>query len=90
MESIWCKTCGREKAPALKGNIETDVAVIGGGMAGILTAWQLEQAGVRTVVLETDRIGGGQTQNTTAKITAQHGMFCHSFIEKKGEDTTRK
>lgn len=45
MESIWCKTCGREKAPALKGNIETDVAVIGGGMAGILTAWQLEQAG---------------------------------------------
>ena len=29
MESIWCKTCGREKAPALKGNIETDVAVEG-------------------------------------------------------------
>ena len=90
MESIWCETCSREKAPALEGNVETDVAVIGGGMAGILTAWQLEQAGVRTVVLEADRIGGGQTQNTTAKITAQHGMFCHSFIEKKGEDTARK
>ena len=52
-------------------------------MAGILTAWQLEQAGVRTVVLEADQIGQGQTKNTTAKITVQHGLFCHTFLEKK-------
>ena len=44
MESIWTQTCNhREKRPALDRQIETDVAVIGGGMAGILTAWQLEQ-----------------------------------------------
>lgn len=65
------------------------MAVIGGGMAGILTAWQLEQAGVRTVVLEADQIGQGQTKNTTAKITVQHGLFCHTFLEKKGEETAR-
>ena len=90
MESIWSKTCHREKRPALDCPIEADVVVIGGGMAGILTAWQLEQAGVHAVVLEADQIGGGQTKNTTAKITAQHGMFCHSFIEKKGEEAARK
>ena len=90
MESIWSKTCHRKKSPALDRHIEADAAVIGGGMAGILTAWQLEQAGVHAVVLEADQIGGGQTKNTTAKITAQHGMFCHSFIEKKGEETARK
>lgn len=90
MESIWSKTYNRKKNPVLKGHIQTDAAVIGGGMAGILTAWHLERAGVRTVILEADRIGGGQTKNTTAKITSQHGMFCHTFIEKKGEETAKK
>ena len=90
MESIWCKTCDIKRYPELEGNVKTDVVVIGAGMAGILTAWQLEQAGVHTVVLEADTIGAGQTQNTTAKITSQHEMFCHSFIEKKGKETAKK
>lgn len=89
MESIWSKTCDIKKCPVLTEHIEADVAVIGGGMAGILTAWQLEQAGVHAVVLEAARIGGGQTENTTAKITSQHGLFCHTFLEKKGEETAR-
>ncbi len=90
MESIWSKTCIREKRPALEGHIKADVVIIGGGMAGILTAWQLKQAGVHAVILEADLIGSGQTKNTTAKITAQHGMFCHTFIQKKGEEAARK
>lgn len=90
MDSIWTKTFTNRKRVSLKGDIRADVAVIGGGMTGILTAWQLKQAGVRAVVLEADRIGGGQTGNTTAKVTSQHGMFCHTFIENKGEETARK
>ena len=86
MESIWSKTCEIPKCLPLDSDIEADVAVIGGGMAGILTAYQLKCAGVRTVVLEAGRIGGGQTRNTTAKITSQHGVFCHDLIEKKGRD----
>ena len=86
MESIWSKTCEIPKRLPLDSDIEADVAVIGGGMAGILTAYQLECAGVRTVVLEDGQIGGGQTRNTTAKITSQHGVFCHDLIEKKGRD----
>lgn len=89
MDSIWSKTCKRKKRPALSGEIRADVAVIGGGITGILTAWQLEQAGIRTVILEADQIGGGQTKNTTAKITSQHGMFCNRFLEKKGEEKAK-
>lgn len=90
MESIWSKTCEVKKGAALEGRLETDAVVIGAGMAGILTAWRLEQAGVRTVVLEAECIGSGQTKNTTAKITAQHGMFCSALTEKKGRDTAEK
>ena len=90
MESIWSSTCRPKERAALNGDIQADAVVIGGEMAGILTAYSLQRAGVRTVVLEAERIGGGQTKNTTAKITSQHGMFCSSFIEKKGKDTAEK
>ena len=90
MESIWMKTYDRKKNPALDGDVDTEAAVIGGGMAGILTAWRLQKAGIRAVVLEADQIGGGQTKNTTAKITSQHALFCHEFIEKKGVETAEK
>lgn len=90
MDSIWSKTCKSKVRPALHDHIQADVAVIGGGMAGILTAWQLQKAGVRVVVLEAGQIGSGQTKNTTAKITSQHGMFCHSFMEKKGIEKASK
>ena len=89
MDSIWSKTSKQKKRPSLEGDIQTDVAVIGGGITGILTAWHLEQAGIRTVILEADQIGGGQTKNTTAKITSQHGMFCNRFLEKKGEEKAK-
>ena len=59
MESIWSKTSDRVKRPLLDSDIHADVAVIGGGMAGILTAYQLEQSGMHAVVLEADRICGG-------------------------------
>ena len=90
MESIWSKTCDIPERLPLDGDLEAEAVVIGGGMAGILTAYQLECAGVRTVVLEAGRIGGGQTGNTTAKITCQHGIFCHDFIHKKGRDAAEQ
>ena len=89
-ESIWTRSCTLSERPALNQDIKADAAVIGAGMAGILTAWELERAGVHTVVLEAERIGSGQTKNTTAKITSQHGMFCSEFLEKKGRETAEK
>ena len=73
--SLWINTVGLPCYPAWNGDREVDVAVIGGGLAGILTAHFLEQAGRKCVVLEADRIGSGQTKNTTAKVTSQHGLI---------------
>ncbi|NLF35153.1 MAG: FAD-dependent oxidoreductase [Clostridiales bacterium] len=74
-ESIWSKTVDIPGRPVLSGSLSVEAAVIGGGLAGILTARLLQAAGVQVVVLEADRIGSGQTKNTTAKITAQHGLI---------------
>lgn len=85
-ESIWSKTAKIPERKALPGDISVDVAVIGGGLSGILTAYQLRNTGLRTVVLEAERIGSGQTKNTTAKITSQHNLIYHRFIEQIGKE----
>lgn len=82
--SIWSETTETEERIPLSGNKEVDVAVIGAGMAGILTAFFLQQRGRQVIVLEADRLGGGQTKNTTAKITSQHGLIYEKLIRKYG------
>lgn len=89
MHSLWWETCQIQERQTLKENLETEILVIGGGMAGILTAYQLHKAGKKVLVLEADRIGSGQTRNTTAKITSQHGLCYHGFLKKLGTEKAR-
>jgi len=84
MESIWMEETEIRKREPLPGDMEAEAVVIGAGLAGILTAYYLKQAGIRTVVLEADRIGSGQTKNTTAKITSQHSLVYGQMIQTFG------
>ena len=84
MKSVWAENTVMEKREALPGDMEAPVAVIGAGLAGILTAYYLKKEGIRSVVLEADRIGSGQTKNTTAKITSQHGLVYDRAIRTFG------
>jgi glycine/D-amino acid oxidase-like deaminating enzyme/nitrite reductase/ring-hydroxylating ferredoxin subunit len=70
---------------SLQGDITTEVAVIGGGLAGILTAYLLKEQGIPAVVLECKEAGSGITRNTTAKITSQHNLIYHKLMKYKGE-----
>lgn len=89
MESIWQSKQERMRYPALKGSQRTQVLVIGGGMAGVLCARQLQQAGKDVVLLEADRIGNGITARTTAVLTAQHDYLYQDMEKDFGEDTAR-
>ncbi|MCI8479028.1 MAG: FAD-binding oxidoreductase, partial [Oscillospiraceae bacterium] len=75
MDSIWTQTAKLPCFDTLKGDRKTDVLIIGGGMAGILCAFLLSQAGASVLIVEADQICSGITKNTTAKITAQHGLI---------------
>lgn len=84
MQSVWTKGNEIRKREPLPGDMEAPVVVIGAGLAGILTAYYLKQEGIRAVVLEADRIGSGQTKNTTAKITSQHNLIYSRLIRTFG------
>ena len=84
MLSVWKANSNFQQFPKLEENIKTQVAIIGGGITGLLCGYMLKQKGVDCVILEADRICMGVTQNTTAKITSQHGLIYNKFINGFG------
>ena len=89
MQSVWTDSVNFPNFDTLKKDIRTDVLIIGGGITGLLCAYQLKQTGVDYVLVEADRICSGITKNTTAKITSQHGLIYHKLIQRFGVEKAR-
>ncbi len=89
-ESVWSDGCKFEERETLNQDVKADVLVIGAGMAGLLTAFNLQKAGMDVMVIESGRIADGITKNTTAKITAQHGLIYSKLVKSFGEEIARK
>ena len=87
--SVWPDTAKLPAFGRLERNLKTDVLIIGGGLAGILCAYMLSKAGVDYALVEADRIFHGVSRNTTAKITAQHGLICSKLLREFGEARAR-
>ncbi len=87
--SIWQCETQLPQFPKLQKDIKTDVLIIGGGAAGLLTAYLLHQSGVKYILTEKGRICGGTTGKTTAKITFQHGLIYADLLKSMGEECAR-
>ncbi len=88
-ESYWMATSPTTDLPPLSADTETDVVVIGAGIAGLSTAWELARAGLHVVVLEADRIAAGVSGHTTAKVSALHGLVYDRLLSTRGEQAAR-
>ncbi|HYF13315.1 MAG TPA: FAD-binding oxidoreductase [Candidatus Paceibacterota bacterium] len=65
----WREGAPKPSYPELKGRVDADVAIIGGGITGLLSAYQLAKEGKSVVVLEAEELGEGATEYTTAFLT---------------------
>ena len=88
IDSIW-KQNEMPSFPQPEGDLQTDVLIMGGGMAGLLCAHMLRKQGVSCLLIEADRICRGVTGNTTAKLTTQHGPIYSRLLAQFGEETAR-
>lgn len=86
MKSVWSENFNLKKREFLNKDIETDILVIGAGIAGILTAYMLKQKGRNVVLIDAAETASGNTKNTTAKITSQHNLIYHKLISEFGEE----
>lgn len=89
MDSVWRKTVSLPQFETLQGDVKTDVLIIGGGITGILCSYFLKERGIDCVLVEGDRLCHGVTGNTTAKITAQHGLIYAKLLHYAGLEKTK-
>lgn len=82
--SIWLDTVKLKEFESLNSDLNVDVLVIGGGITGLLCAYELKNRGYDCVVVEKDRIASKTTKDTTAFITAQHETLYQDLLEEKG------
>lgn len=87
-QSLWHATAKVPNHKTLQHNAKTDYLIIGGGICGVLCAYFLQQEGVDYMLVEGNRVGGGNTGNTTAKITSQHGLIYDHLLQSIGKEKT--
>lgn len=87
-ESFWAfNTAKRLHFPALKGQIQSDVVVIGGGFTGLSTAIELSQQGVQVTLLEANSIGWGCAGRNAGFALPGSGRLGFGALKKAyGED----
>jgi len=87
--SLWIATAGTTSYPVLDGDVEVDVAVVGGGIAGLTAALALKRTGRSVAVVEAARVGTGVTGNTTGKVTSLHRLVYTELLHSHDADTAR-
>lgn len=76
------KTGHVDDYPTLDKDLTVDVAIVGGGIAGILSAYEMAVRGKSVALLEARKFIYGTTGFTTAKLSAQHGVIYSELIER--------
>lgn len=85
-QSYWLASTQNTNYPTLDKNIEVDIAIVGGGMVGILCAYQLQKEGFRIGILEAEGIVESTTAHTTAKLTSQHSLIYDKIKSQMGNE----
>jgi len=84
--SYWIASTEDTNYPQADRDLEVDVAIIGGGITGLTTAYLLVKKGIRVAIIEANRIAKGVSGHTTAKITSQHSLIYDKMINTVGEE----
>src|SRR3954465_14077133 len=83
--SLWMDVEVAPDAAPLRGEISCDTVIVGSGIAGLSTAYELSGQGQKVVVLDRGKIGRGMTARTTAHLTANNDDGFRLMLGRRGE-----
>lgn len=89
-KSYWMASTPPTTYHTLDDDVKVDIAIVGGGITGITSAYLLKQEGYKVAIIEADRIIQGATGLTTAKVTSQHGLIYDRLMTQMGEEKARQ
>jgi len=84
--SFWVETSPPTGYPPLDEDLTVDVAVLGGGIAGMTAALLLARSGASVAVLDAGRVGHGVSGYSTAKVSSLHSLTYADLASSRGED----
>lgn len=88
-DAVWTKTFPYSKIPTfpkLKQDLETDVLVIGSGIAGVTIAYELVRQGTKVTMVEARNMLSGETGRTSGHLSADHDEGYTEFAKKQGKE----
>jgi glycine/D-amino acid oxidase-like deaminating enzyme/nitrite reductase/ring-hydroxylating ferredoxin subunit len=88
-QSYWVVTAPGETYPALAGEVQVDVAIIGAGIVGVTAALLLKRSGRTVALIEAGRVLRGVTGYTTAKVTSSHHLIYAELERVHGGEAAR-
>lgn len=80
--SIWQAQAPPVAFRSLQQDLRVDVAIVGGGMTGMLCATLLRREGVSVALLEARRVGLGTTGHSTGNLYALVGQYTHALADE--------
>src|SRR5688572_6069632 len=88
--SYWVGTAPESNYPTYRPDERVvDVAVVGGGITGLMTALLVADTGASVALVEAGRVAAGVTGYTTAKVTSLHGLAYASLEKTFGQPGAR-
>lgn len=90
MDTSWVNNGVKKlKYDKLSCDLQSDVVIVGGGMAGVISAYLLVKEGKKVILLEANELGSGATLRTTAFITQAIDTSLANLKDMFGEETTK-
>jgi glycine/D-amino acid oxidase-like deaminating enzyme/nitrite reductase/ring-hydroxylating ferredoxin subunit len=88
-KSLWMKTKVVSGGLSLSGNLHCDTVIVGSGIAGLSTAYELATAGLKVIVIDRGEICGGMTSRTTAHLAPICDDGLSALVQLRGEETAK-
>src|SRR5438045_316522 len=87
--SIWVATANRKPTAPLNKSVETDVCVVGAGIAGMTAAYLLAREGKSVMVLDKRALDSGETLQTSAHLSSVLDAGYKAIAQMHGDEGAR-
>lgn len=84
-KSIWKENVSNRKLKSLDKDIACDILIIGGGIAGLSTAYFLKNVNKEIVLIDKDKCGEGASSKNTGKLTFMQELIYHKLESNYSE-----